>query len=66
MSILLPFTAPPLSSTVYTCPPMFNFVPNANFEDAATVLPGVAFVPEAVLPVDFPQHLLHGQYAVIL
>ena len=48
------------------CPPIFNFVPNANLLDAATVLPGVAFVPEAVLPEVFPQHLLHEQYAVIL
>ena len=66
MSILLPFIAPPLSSTVYICPPIFNFVPNAKFAGAATVLPAVAVVPDAVLPVDFPQHLEHEQYAVIL
>ena len=45
---------------------MFNFVPNANFPDAATVLPAVALVPIAVLPVAFPQHFAHEQYAVIL
>ena len=45
---------------------MFNFVPKANFEEAATVLPAVAFVPDAVLPFVLPQHLLQGQYAVIL
>ena len=47
-------------------PPIFNFVPNANFAGAATVLPAVACVPDAVLPVALPQHLLHEQYAVIL
>ena len=66
MSILFPLIAPPLSSTVYMCPPMFSFVPNANWDDAATVLPAVAFVPDAVLPVVFPQHFAHEQYAVIL
>ena len=44
---------------------MFNFVPKANFEEAATVLPAVAFVPDAVIPDVLPQHLLQGQYAVI-
>ena len=66
MSILFPLIAPPLSSTVYTWPLIFNFVPNANFPDAAIVLPAVAFVPIAVLPVALPQHFAHGQYAVIL
>ena len=46
------------------CPPIFSFVPNANLAGAATVLPGVAIVPEAVLPVAEPQHLAHEQYAV--
>ena len=63
---MFPLIAPPLSSTVYTCPPIFNFVPNANLLDAATVLPAVAVVPDAVLPFVLPQHLLQGQYAVIL
>ena len=45
---------------------MFNLVPNPNWADAATVLPAVAFVPIAVLPVALPQHFAHGQYAVIL
>ena len=48
------------------CPPIFSFVPNANFAGAATVTPAVAFAPDAVLPVDFPQHFAHEQYAVIL
>ena len=48
------------------CPPIFNFVPKANFPEAATVLPAVALVPDAVLPVDLPQHFEHEQYAVIL
>ena len=63
---MFPVTAPPLSSTTYSLPFIINFVPNANCEDAATVRPAVAFVPDAVYPVAFPQHLAHEQYAVTL
>ena len=66
ISILFPVIAPPLSSTTYSFPFIINFVPNANWLDAATVRPAVAFVPEAVIPVFFPQHLAQEQYAVIL
>ena len=66
MSILFPCIAPPLSSTVYTCPLINNLVPNAYCLDAAIVLPAVALVPDAVIPVSTSQHLAHGQYAVIL
>ena len=45
---------------------MFSFVPNAKLDGAATVLPAVAYVPDAVLPFVFPQHFAHEQYAVIL
>ena len=45
---------------------IINFVPNANWPDAATVCPAVACVPEAVLPVFLPQHFAHEQYAVTL
>ena len=47
-------------------PPISNFVPNANCDDVAIVLPAVAFVPDAVIPLVFPQHLAHEQYAVTL
>ena len=47
-------------------PFIFNFVPNANFDDAAIVLPAVAFVPAAVIPFVLPQHFAQEQYAVIL
>ena len=66
ISILFPWIAPPLSSTVYSFPFIFNFVPKANCPEAATVCPATACVPEAVLPVTFPQHLAHEQYAVTL
>ena len=66
ISILFPFIAPPLSSTVYTLPFISSFVPNEYWLEAATVRPAVALVPDAVIPVCFPQHLEHGQYAVIL
>ena len=66
MSILFPFIAPPLSSTTYTLSPIFNLVPNAKFDGAAIVRPAVAFLPDAVIPVDFPQHFEHAQYAVTL
>ena len=45
---------------------MFNFVPKANFDEAATVIPAVALAPEAVIPLVLPQHFVQGQYAVIL
>jgi len=40
----------------------FNFVPKGNLEvSAAIVLPAVALVPDAVIPVVFPQHAAHEQ-----
>ena len=67
MSILSPFTAPPLSSTVYSLPFISNFVPYENCPDAATVRPAVAFVPDDVYPDAWPpQHFAHEQYAVTL
>jgi len=66
MSILLPWIAPPLSSTVYVWPFITTLVPNANVLGAAIVRFAVAFVPDAVIPFVFPQHLTHAQYAVTL
>ena len=65
-SILFPWIAPPLSSTVYVYPPISNCVPNENWLDVATVLPAVAFVPDAVIPFVLPQHFAQEQYAVTL
>ena len=54
--------APPLSSTTYVFPLIFNLVPNAKLEGAATVLPAVALVPDAVYPFACaPQHFVHAQ-----
>ena len=47
-------------------PPISNCVPNENWLDVATVLPAVAFVPDAVIPFVLPQHFAQEQYAVTL
>ena len=66
MSIRFPCIAPPLSSTVYVSPFITTFVPKLNVLGAAIVWFAVALAPDAVIPVDHPQHLAHEQYAVTL
>ena len=55
--------APPLSSTSYVIPSMYNLVPNSNSGGAAIVWFGDAFLPLAVIPSGstFPVHFSHGQ-----